>query len=137
MIKDYRYKIKQEDVAIMRVLREEGNSYSSIATLFPVTQGTVAYWCNENSRNKQKLKNSKRRYEPLDKKRMARDGLKRNELQKDTKYKTRQSFQSALDEKRKARHSSIDYRVGKRLPMKKIKNILKTKELHQGNAKIN
>tara|TARA_R100000458_G_scaffold27245_1_gene24684 strand:+ start:2441 stop:2854 length:414 start_codon:yes stop_codon:yes gene_type:complete len=136
MIKDNRYKISQEDVDVMRALRSEGYTYAKIATLFPVHAQTVQYWCNEDSRKKQRIKNARRKYKPLDKKRIARDMKKRRELLKDDRFRTRLSFASAKDEKRVKRKTARDYRTGKMLPMKKVIEILSSDELHLGNAKV-
>ena len=57
MANDIRYKVTQEDVNVMRELNNKGYSYSKIALLFPITAQTVRYWCDEEDRKKQRLKN--------------------------------------------------------------------------------
>lgn len=135
-MKDRRYKISQEDVNIMRELRREGCSYSVISELFPVSSGTVGYWCNEDSRKKQRTKNARRKHQPLDEKRMEQMTQKRKENRQDDRFKTRTSFQSAKDEKRTKRITARDYRTNKLIPLKKALEVLDTDELHLGNAKI-
>ena len=136
MANDIRYKVTQEDVNVMRELNNKGYSYSKIALLFPITAQTVRYWCDEEDRKKQRLKNARRRHKPLDKKRIERITQKRKELRQDDRFKTRISFQSAKDEMRAKRKTARDYRTGKRVPLNKALKILNTKELHLGNAKI-
>ena len=129
---DKRYKVTQDVVDKMRALRKQSWTYQSIADRFNVSYATANYWCNKASRDKQRAKNAKRRYEgkELDI-RKKKDSQKRKETFKAfPDLMLRHALQSAIDEKRCTRRSSKGYN------MKEARALLRSGKLQLGNAKI-
>lgn len=58
---DKRYKITPEEVAEMNSLRKQGTSLKELSEYFKISMTTVIYWTNEKAREKQRIKNAKRR----------------------------------------------------------------------------
>ena len=110
---DKRYKLTSKDIEEMNILRGQGKTLEDVAKHFKISQATVLYWTDEEYRNKQRLKNAKRRKEGLE--------LKKS-IEKDTeKRKLRWSvvpqnmwvnrYHSAKNEKRSNRHKIIGVSV--------------------------
>lgn len=64
-LKDYnldrRFKLSDNDIAEIRQMRKEGNTYAVIANKFKIANATVCYYVNDASRKKQMLKNAKKK----------------------------------------------------------------------------
>ena len=135
---DKRYKVTQKDVDKIRLLREQGRTYQMIANRFNVSYSTVLYWCNDESRKKQRLKNAKRKHtaeETIIK--VDRETKRRKRLFKENpKWKTHNAIQSAIDEKRCQRKTIMDNATGKRITMKQALKIYESKSYCLSNAKI-
>mgnify|MGYP004392519121 CR=1 FL=1 len=107
--RDRRYTVTKEDVKRMQELSSKGMTQAEIWRLFneegiPVSRGIVQYWTNEESRNKQRAKNAKRRVIPGSAEhthKIQRDMDKRKENWKaDPDMKRRHMLQSRLNDKR-------------------------------------
>ena len=131
---DIRYKVNQEDVNQMRVLRERGLSYQKIADIFEVSRSTALYWCDNSQREKQRAKNARRRRKKGSqeyKKRIREDLQKRKDnFDKFPQTKLRHQIQSALNEKRCKRHTI------KGISIKDAEEIVNSGKLKLKNAKI-
>ena len=110
---DKRYKLTSKDIEKMNVLRAQGKTLKDLSKHFKVSQATVLYWTDKKQREKQRLKNAKRRKKGLE--------LKKS-VEKDTeKRKLRWSvvpqnmwvnrYHSAKGEKRSKRHKIIGVSV--------------------------
>lgn len=103
---DRRYKVDQQMIDSMRLMRTTGASYRVIGEAHGVSGATALYWIDDSQREKQRAKNAKRTYSPRDQLRISRDMQKRRENWKsDPKMKLRHNIQSAKDEKRIKRKS--------------------------------
>ena len=131
-MKDNRYKVNQEIVNTMREFRAEGWTYQSIADKFDVSYSTAVYWTNKEQRDKQRIKNAKRRRTGKELEiAIERDTRKRSHLLKtDKNVKLRLAIQSAIDEKRCTRHTV------KGIDIDSAKKLLKSGKLNRPNAKI-
>ncbi len=108
--KDKRYKIKPEDIELMKKLRGDGLSYAAVAKILteehdiPISWGTVAYWTDEEYRRKMREKNAKRRVVPGSAEhahKIQRDMEKRKKnWEADPDMKRRHMMQSRLNDKR-------------------------------------
>lgn len=108
--KDRRYKIKPEDIELMKKLRADGLSYAGVARILteehdiPISWGTVAYWTDPEYQRKMREKNAKRRVVPGSEEhanKIKRDMDKRKENWKaDPDMKRRHMLQSRLNDKR-------------------------------------
>ena len=58
---DKRYKLSQQDVLDIRELKKLGFTNKELALAFAVSESTILYWYNDESRAKQRLKNAKRK----------------------------------------------------------------------------
>lgn len=98
MLKDYRYKVNQQDVLDMQELRKLGFTQKEIAESFKVTPQTVRYWTDSKYRNYMRTKNAKRtRTSAERKKRMAQQEKKRKENFEETPMtKIRHSYHSRV-----------------------------------------
>jgi len=110
---DKRYKLTPKDIEEINIFRSQGKTLEELSNYFKVSQVTVLYWTDEEYRNKQKLKNAKRRKKGLE--------LKKS-IEKDTeKRKLRWSvvpqnmwvnrYHSAKGEKRSKRHKIVGVSV--------------------------
>ena len=139
MIKnDLRYKITQKDVDKMRRLRADGLTYARIGKQFNVSYSTALYWCNDESRKKQRLKNAKRKHNAQEKIiKIDRETKRRKRLFKENpKWKTHNAIQSAKDEKRANRKTIMNNVTGKRISMDEALQIYDSKSYCLTNAKI-
>ena len=62
---DKRYKLTSKDIEKMNVLRAQGKTLKDLSKHFKVSQATVLYWTDKKQREKQRLKNAKRRKKVL------------------------------------------------------------------------
>jgi len=108
--KDRRYKIKPEDIKLMKKLRDDGLSYAAVARILteehniPIHGSTVAYWTDPEYQRKMREKNAKRRVIPGSAEhahKIKRDMDKRKEnWEEDPDMKRRHLIQSRLNDKR-------------------------------------
>lgn len=68
MLKDYRYKVNQQDVIDMTELRKLGFTQKEIAESFNISRQTVRYWTDKKYRDYMRHKNSKRKKTPEERK---------------------------------------------------------------------
>ena len=138
--KDKRYKIKPEDVELIKKLRGDGLSYAAVAKILteehdiPISWSTVAYWTDEEYRRKMREKNAKRRVVPGSAEhahKIQRDMEKRKKnWEADPDMKLRHNIQSSLNEKRSNVHSVQG------LSAKEAKELLESGKLQRKNRKI-
>ena len=137
--RDVRYKVTADDVARIQELSQQGMGQAAIARLLqdeglPVSTGIVHYWVNEDSRNKQRLKNAKRTYDPNseeNQRRIERDQVKRRQnWREDSDMQLRHNIQSAIDEKRVKRQSVHG------MSMADAEKLLDSGKLQRPNSKI-
>lgn len=132
MIIDKRYKVTQELVNQMRLLREQGRTLQSIADEFEVSYSTVLYWTNQEQRDKQRAKNAlrKRTGKELELS-IQKDLIRRKEMFKNNKNVfLRHRIQSAIGEKR------CNRKTVEGMDIDTAKKLLKSGILNTPNAKI-
>jgi hypothetical protein len=130
---DRRYKVTQEDVNKMRELRADGKTYREIAEVFEVSQSVPLYWCNADSRKKQRKKNAvRRRVSVSEKKKAVQQTIetRKKHFKTNPNVKLRHAIQSALDEKRCTRQSVLGIEI------EEARELLKSGNLQLPNAKI-
>ena len=99
---DKRYKLSQQDVLDIRELKKLGFTNKELALAFAVSESTILYWYNDESRAKQRLKNAKRKpkLHELEHKK-ARDLQKRKENWEETPVsELRHMYHSRKSDKR-------------------------------------
>lgn len=129
--RDRRYKVDDEMIRSMRIMRATGASYRAIGEAHGVSGATALYWIDDAQRAKQRTKNAKRRYSPSDTQRIQRDQNKRKENWKaDPEMRLRHTIQSAKDEKRVKRKSV------KGMKMKDAEKLLRSGKLQRDNRKM-
>ncbi len=62
---DKRYKLSSKDIQEMNVLRGQGKTLDDLAKHVNVSQATILYWTDKKQREKQRLKNAKRKKKDL------------------------------------------------------------------------
>ena len=58
---DKRYKLNSRDIQEINVLRKQGKTLDNLSKQFKVSQATILYWTDKKQREKQRLKNAKRK----------------------------------------------------------------------------
>ncbi len=58
---DKRYKLTPKDIERMNILRNQGTALKILSNYFKVSQATVLYWTDKKYRDRQRLKNAKRK----------------------------------------------------------------------------
>ena len=110
---DKRYKLTSKDIEEINVLRGQGKTLKDIAKYFKISQATVLYWTDKKQREKQRLKNAKRRKKGLElKKSVEKDAEKRKlrwSVVPQNMWVNR--YHSAKGEKRSKRHKIIGVSV--------------------------
>tara|TARA_R110002020_G_scaffold104906_3_gene245032 strand:- start:580 stop:1023 length:444 start_codon:yes stop_codon:yes gene_type:complete len=132
---DKRYKLSQQDVLDIRELKKLGFTNKELALAFAVSESTILYWYNDESRAKQRLKNAKRRLAPEDMEhKRVRDSQKRKENWEETPVSfLRHRYHSRVSDERNRGHGfksmfGHDREVWDKLAEKGL--------LHRPNAKI-
>lgn len=141
--KDRRYKLTAEGIETVRRLRKE-NTLSQTKRILAeeydinISTATIVYWTDEESRNKQRMKNARRKYvsgSDEDKRRIARDADKRRANWKaDPDMKLRHRLQQAIDENRSQRNI-INF-DGKTYTLDEAKKIIEGGTLRRKNRKM-
>ena len=110
---DKRYKLTSKDIEEINVLRGQGKTLKDLAKYFKISQATVLYWTDKKQREKQRLKNAKRRKKGLElKKSVEKDAEKRKlrwSVVPQNMWVNR--YHSAKGEKRSKRHKIIGVSV--------------------------
>ena len=110
---DKRYKLTSKDIEEINVLRGQGKTLKDLAKYFKISQATVLYWTDKKQREKQRLKNAKRRKKGLElKKSVEKDAEKRKlrwSVVPQNMWVNR--YHSAKNEKRSKRHKIIGVSV--------------------------
>ena len=110
---DKRYKLTSKDIEEINVLRGQGKTLKDLAKYFKISQATVLYWTDKKQREKQRLKNAKRRKKGLElKKSVEKDAEKRKlrwSVVPQNMWVNR--YHSAKGEKRSKRHKIVGVSV--------------------------
>ena len=110
---DKRYKLTSKDIKEINVLRGQGKTLEDLSKHFKVSQATILYWTDKKQREKQRLKNAKRRKKGLElKKSVEKDAEKRKlrwSVVPQNMWVNR--YHSAKNEKRSKRHKIIGVSV--------------------------
>lgn len=128
---DYRYKVSQEQIDMMRRQRRDGLTFQAIADYHGVSYGTAYYWINHDFRTQHRKRSAKRRHSKGDTARINRtvSKAKQNRL-RDPKTRLRHSIQSAKDETRAERKSVQGMQI------KEARKLLDSGKLNRKNRKM-
>ena len=128
---DKRYKVTPEVVTEMNSLRKEGKTLDELSKYFKVSQTTIIYWTDDRQREKQRLKNAKKRKTGVQLKRSIVNDTKKRRLRWEVVPQSRwvNRYYSAICETRTNR----DKCLGISIPIVE-KHIHK---FHSPNSKIN
>jgi len=103
---DKRYKLNSRDIEEINVLRNQGKTLDDLAKHFNVSQATILYWTDKKQREKQRLKNAKRRKKGLELKTSIKKDMEKRKLRwsifPQNMWVNR--YHSAKGEKRSKRH---------------------------------
>ena len=77
---DKRYKLNSRDIQEINVLRNQGQTLDNLSKQFKVSQGTILYWTDKKQREKQRLKNAKRRKKGLELKTSIKKDIEKRKL---------------------------------------------------------
>ena len=128
---DGRYKVTPEVVTEMNSLRKEGKTLDELSKFFKVSEATIFYWTDDKYREKQRLKNAKKRKTGVQLKRSIVNDTKKRRLRWEVVPQSRwvNRYYSAICETRTNR----DKCLGISIPIVE-KHIHK---FHSPNSKIN
>tara|TARA_R100000306_G_C4336996_1_gene123259 strand:+ start:355 stop:768 length:414 start_codon:yes stop_codon:yes gene_type:complete len=110
---DKRYKLSSEDIQEMNVLRGQGKTLDDLAKHFNVSQATILYWTDKKQREKQRLKNAKRKKKGLELKTSIKKDIEKRKLRWSTVPQNMwvNRYHSAKGEKRSKRHKIVGVSV--------------------------
>ena len=110
---DKRYKLSSEDIQEMNVLRGQGKTLDDLAKHFNVSQATILYWTDKKQREKQRLKNAKRKKKGLELKTSIKKDIEKRKLRWSTVPQNIwvNRYHSAKGEKRSKRHKIVGVSV--------------------------
>ena len=110
---DKRYKLSSEDIQEMNVLRGQGKTLDDLAKHFNVSQATILYWTDKKQREKQRLKNAKRKKKGLELKTSIKKDVEKRKLRWSTLPQNMwvNRYHSAKGEKRSKRHKIVGVSV--------------------------
>ena len=110
---DKRYKLSSEDIQEMNVLRGQGKTLDDLAKHFNVSQATILYWTDKKQREKQRLKNAKRKKKGLELKTSIKKDIEKRKLRWSTVPQNIwvNRYHSAKGEKRSKRHKIVNVSV--------------------------
>ena len=110
---DKRYKLSSKDIQEINVLRGQGKTLDDLAKHFNVSQATILYWTDKKQREKQRLKNAKRRKKGLELKTSIKKDMEKRKLRwsifPQNMWDNR--YHSAKGEKRSKRHKIVGVSV--------------------------
>jgi len=103
---DKRYKLNSKDIEEMNVLRGQGKTLEQLSKYFKVSQATILYWTDEKQREKQRLKNAKRRKKGQELKESIKKDTEKRRLRWSTVPQNMwvNKYHSAKNETRSKRH---------------------------------
>ena len=110
---DKKYKLSSEDIQEMNVLRGQGKTLDNLAKHFNVSQATILYWTDKKQREKQRLKNAKRKKKGLELKTSIKKDIEKRKLRWSTVPQNMwvNRYHSAKGEKRSKRHKIVGVSV--------------------------
>ena len=110
---DKRYKLSSEDIQEINVLRGQGKTLDDLAKHFNVSQATILYWTDKKQREKQRLKNAKRKKKGLELKTSIKKDIEKRKLRWSTVPQNMwvNRYHSAKGEKRSKRHKIVNVSV--------------------------
>ena len=110
---DKRYKLSSKDIQEMNVLRGQGKTLDDLAKHVNVSQATILYWTDKKQREKQRLKNAKRKKKGLDLKTSIKKDIEKRKLRWSTVPQNMwvNRYHSAKGEKRSKRHKIVGVSV--------------------------
>ena len=110
---DKRYKLSSKDIQEINVLRGQGKTLDDLAKHFNVSQATILYWTDKKQREKQRLKNAKRKKKGLDLKTSIKKDTEKRKLRWSTLPQNMwvNRYHSAKGEKRSKRHKIVGVSV--------------------------
>jgi len=110
---DKRYKLSSKDIQEINVLRGQGKTLDDLAKHFNVSQATILYWTDKKQREKQRLKNAKRKKKGLDLKTSIKKDIEKRKLRWSTVPQNMwvNRYHSAKGEKRSKRHKIVGVSV--------------------------
>ena len=110
---DKRYKLSSKDIQEMNVLRGQGKTLDDLAKHFNVSQATILYWTDKKQREKQRLKNAKRKKKGLNLKTSIKKDIEKRKLRWSTVPQNMwvNRYHSAKGEKRSKRHKIVGVSV--------------------------
>ena len=110
---DKRYKLSSKDIQEINVLRGQGKTLDDLAKHFNVSQATILYWTDKKQREKQRLKNAKRKKKGLELKTSIKKDIEKRKLRWSTVPQNMwvNRYHSAKGEKRSKRHKIVGVSV--------------------------
>ena len=110
---DKRYKLSSKDIQEINVLRGQGKTLDDLAKHFNVSQATILYWTDKKQREKQRLKNAKRKKKGLELKTSIKKDIEKRKLRWSTVPQNMwvNRYHSAKGEKRSKRHKIVNVSV--------------------------
>ena len=110
---DKRYKLSSKDIQEINVLRGQGKTLDDLAKHFNVSQATILYWTDKKQREKQRLKNAKRKKKGLDLKTSIKKDIEKRKLRWSIVPQNMwvNRYHSAKGEKRSKRHKIVGVSV--------------------------
>ena len=110
---DKRYKLNSRDIQEINVLRNQGKTLDNLSKQFKVSQATILYWTDKKQREKQRLKNAKRKKKGLELKTSIKKDIEKRKLRWSTVPQNMwvNRYHSAKGEKRSKRHKIVNVSV--------------------------
>jgi len=110
---DKRYKLNSRDIEEINVLRNQGMTLDNLSKQFKVSQATILYWTDKKQREKQRLKNAKRRKKGLELKTSIKKDMEKRKLRWSIVPQNMwvNRYHSAKGEKRSKRHKIVGVSV--------------------------
>ena len=106
---DKRYKLTSKDIEQINIFRGQGKTLKELSNYFKVSQTTVLYWSDKNYRDKQRLKNAKRKKEGQELKKSIKKDTEKRKLRWSVVPQNMwvNRYHSAKGEKRSKRHKIV------------------------------
>ena len=110
---DKRYKLNSRDIQEINVLRNQGKTLDNLSKQFKVSQATILYWTDKKQREKQRLKNAKRKKKGLELKTSIKKDKEKRKLRWSIVPQNMwvNRYHSAKGEKRSKRHKIVGVSV--------------------------
>ena len=106
---DKRYKLTFKDIEQINIFRGQGKTLEELSNYFKVSQATILYWTDKKQREKQRLKNAKRRKKGLELKKSIKKDTEKRKLRWSVVPQNMwvNRYHSAKGEKRSKRHKIV------------------------------